>query len=561
MHQDLTALWAGHRTWTVLDTEFLRGGRFLEIHRLWRADTTAPQVLHYVGLSATASAAGSNYVLEALIAGLADTDLSDAAPDFMHLYPGFNRILLAGGRIALTICMGDDLDMLKELRMQADSVLLPAACATWSDGHWAQLALNCRTGARLYAPDTADLPFTALRRHGFRPAAVAQTSCTAIYQPPWTIKRTRRLVNSPLNAGRCAVIGGGLSGAAVARALALRGWQVTVYDALPAPAGAASGLPVGLCVPLQSADNNPLSQLSRQGVRLTLSHARRLLAHGKDWRLSGVIEKIDPQNPASDICHTHAGWIKPAALVRAWLNHPSILWLGGTHIAQLSQHHACWTLQGDRGEVRGQADLVVLANAHGCRALIASLDPQCPLIDDAHAKFAAMQMRDGTLCMGPDTAPVCEPPMNGSGSWISGVPTSTGTYWAAGATYEPHAQRTTDTTTQDAENLRKLRLLSPAHARTMELALHNGTLRHWSGTRCVSHDRLPLVGPLDDSAAPTLWICAAMGSRGMSLAALSAELLAAYIGSEPLPLPARLAKCLSSQRPLKGRKRQDRASA
>ncbi len=37
---------------------------------------------------------------------------------------------------------------------------------------------------------------------------------------------------------RCAVVGAGLAGAAVARALALRGWQVTVLDRAAQPAAA-----------------------------------------------------------------------------------------------------------------------------------------------------------------------------------------------------------------------------------------------------------------------------------------------------------------------------------
>jgi len=64
----------------------------------------------------------------------------------------------------------------------------------------------------------------------------------------------------------------------------------------------------------------------------------------------------------------------------------------------------------------------------------------------------------------------------------------------------------------------------------------------------VSRDRLPLVGPLQGTAQPTLWISAAMGSRGLSLAMLCAEWLAAQIGAEPWPMEATLARALDLRR-------------
>ena len=44
-----------------------------------------------------------------------------------------------------------------------------------------------------------------------------------------------------------------------------------------------------------------------------------------------------------------------------------------------------------------------------------------------------------------------------------------------------------------------------------------------------------------------------MGSRGLGFAALCAELIAARIGSEPLPIEARLAKNLDLHRPRRQR--------
>jgi tRNA 5-methylaminomethyl-2-thiouridine biosynthesis bifunctional protein len=151
--------------------------------------------------------------------------------------------------------------------------------------------------------------------------------------------------------------------------------------------------------------------------------------------------------------------------------------------------------------------------------------------------------------------------MNGSGSWIANVPTPLGAHWYAGASYETVPERLHDHAVQHAGNLQRLRALCARSAKAMAAAIAANTIRIWSGTRCVTHDRLPLVGPLDVSPSPSLWICAGMGSRGLSLAALCAELLVAYMHSEPLPLEHSLSKSLLVNRPAKGRSLQHRSDS
>jgi hypothetical protein len=110
-----------------------------------------------------------------------------------------------------------------------------------------------------------------------------------------------------------------------------------VLDSAASPATGASGLPVGMLAPHYSPDDSLLSRLSRCGIRTTLQHATRLLRKGEDWALTGVLElrpadaapvgdvdeSMRPWSraaaPGNAIWHEKAGWIKPAALVRAWL--------------------------------------------------------------------------------------------------------------------------------------------------------------------------------------------------------------------------------------------------
>ena len=70
--------------------------------------------------------------------------------------------------------------------------------------------------------------------------------------------------------------------------------------------------------------------------------------------------------------------------------------------------------------------------------------------------------------------------------------------------------------------------------------------------RCTTPDHLPLVGPLTDLAGgaelPGLWVCTGLGARGATLALLCAELLAARLHDEPLPLDSALARAMATER-------------
>ena len=87
------------------------------------------------------------------------------------------------------------------------------------------------------------------------------------------------------------------------------------------------------------------------------------------------------------------------------------------------------------------------------------------------------------------------------------------------------------------------------------------------GFRCVSYDRLPLIGAVPDLAAaraartaltgarlhdvprlPGLYSAIAYGSRGLTWGALGGEILASLIEGEPLPLESDLAAAIDPAR-------------
>ena len=97
---------------------------------------------------------------------------------------------------------------------------------------------------------------------------------------------------------------------------------------------------------------------------------------------------------------------------------------------------------------------------------------------------------------------------------------------------------------EDDENLRRVAQILPGAAAAMQATAQQGRIRSWSGVRCTSADRRPLAGEV----APGLWLSTAMGSRGLTFAALCGELIAARLRQEPLPLEARLALALDLSR-------------
>jgi len=101
----------------------------------------------------------------------------------------------------------------------------------------------------------------------------------------------------------------------------------------------------------------------------------------------------------------------------------------------------------------------------------------------------------------------------------------------------------------------------------------------FDGVRCVAHDRLPLAGKVADEAAafadaaalrgahladlprkPGLYASFALGSRGLALAPLAGELIAAQLEGEPWPVERDLAAAIDPARFLLRRLRGGRSA-
>jgi tRNA 5-methylaminomethyl-2-thiouridine biosynthesis bifunctional protein len=380
------------------------------------------------------------------------------------------------------------------------------------------------------------------------------------------------------------VIGSGIAGAGTARALAERGWQVTVLEAGNTPASGASGLPVGVVAPHTSHDDSGVSRLSRAGLRLMEQTMRLLLTEGVDWGCTGVRErrlpgktrrggvplswlgtdaqtandwthKAPPPAPDDAYWHPRGAWLRPVQLVRALLDHPNIHWQGHAKADALkcvepleNTHTTKWQVLQD-GKVLAESSRVVLAAGPGSAALIATAttDGSAPRINPLRGQISWGLMADV-----PAGSPMPATPVNGNGSFVHNITSPDGPAWYTGATYDRINGDARLLDADHAENLARLKALEPdtAHALAPLFATVDTDaprVHGWAGVRCGVHDRLPMTGRVPN-APEGLYMNAAMGSRGLTLGLLCGELLATQWHGEPLPIEARLAKFLNATR-------------
>ena len=263
-------------------------------------------------------------------------------------------------------------------------------------------------------------------------------------------------------------------------------------------------------------------------MQFTQKLARQLLVESVDWQPSGVMTRKygEPEQWYAD-----AGWIKPAALVRACLALPDITWRGNCHVKRLIHEDGQWTLLDSDDQVLLRTDMVVVAATNQSAELVQDV-PNAPKLN-----FQAVrgQVTYGDLA----TVKTLAHPINGSGSYVE-----TDTEWLVGATYDRDNLNLEPSIRDQVDNFERLENLLPVIATRLKSTFERGLVKNWVGIRCATTDRLPVVGDITQG----LWVCTAMASRGLTFAPLCAELVAAQLHGEELPLNPRLVKALSPLR-------------
>ncbi|MEN1836368.1 bifunctional tRNA (5-methylaminomethyl-2-thiouridine)(34)-methyltransferase MnmD/FAD-dependent 5-carboxymethylaminomethyl-2-thiouridine(34) oxidoreductase MnmC [Pseudomonas lijiangensis] len=524
---------------------------------------------------------------------------------YIAVHEGFQRLVFDEGRVTLTLLIGDALHMLPQLDGQIDAWFLDGFAPAknpemWTPELFAELA-------RLSAPEASIGTFTstgwvrrALNAAGFKMKRVPGIG------HKWEVLRGRFIawpeeapLPSPIKPWfarpaafegerKALVIGAGMAGCATAESLARRGWQVSLLERHAQPAQEASGNPQGVLYLKLSAHGTALSQLILSGF----GHTRRLLEHlqrGVDWDNCGVLQLAFDDKEAQrqqqlaeafpeELLHRldkpsaearsgvalswgglyfpEGGWVHPPALCHSQVAHPNIKLIAHHEALELRRVDGQWQAW-DQGQMIDSAPVVVLAGAADIKQFAQSADLPLKRI---RGQITRLPQTEASQVLG---TVVC------AEGYVA--PARLGEH-TLGASFDFNSD---DLNTNTADHLSNLQLLQEISndltARMGAADLPPEELQGRAAFRCTSPDYLPIVGPLADKEAFTqayaalaknarqvpdiacpwldgLYVNSGHGSRGLITAPLSAELIAAWLDNEPLPLPRSVAEACHPNR-------------
>jgi tRNA 5-methylaminomethyl-2-thiouridine biosynthesis bifunctional protein len=332
-------------------------------------------------------------------------------------------------------------------------------------------------------------------------------------------------------AKKAAVVGAGLAGAAVCERLCARGWEVDLYERHPAPAREASGNHAGTFHPIVTPDDSVFARLTRAAFMYSLPRWSSL--ENLRWDPCGVLQLArDAKEEASQrasiaalalppeyaqyvsreeasehagvpvaapgLWFPRAGWIKPESLVRAQLE------ACGSRLK---------TYFGKTVEALPAAPVVILANSAEAPKLHAVPELRLRTVRGqvTHVPADAIDAPQVVVLRGG----MVLPPVEG--------------ICVVGASYDIDDDDPSPRADSDAGNLERLE-------RILATSVKISNFENRVGFRSVTPDRLPVVGRLGEGVYGAF----AYGSRGLVWAALAAEIIAAELNGEPLPIEGKL---------------------
>ena len=520
---------------------------------------------------------------------------------YVAVHPGFQQFSFDGGRVTLTLLIGDVLEQLPLLDARIDAWFLDGFAPAknpdmWTPELFAQLARLSHAGTSIGTFTTTGWVRRSLIEAGFSMKKVpglgtkwevmhghysGQPAVTAT--APWYARPTA--TGGPRQA---LVIGAGLAGSASAASLATRGWQVTVLERHAAPAQEASGNPQGVLYLKLSAHGTALSQMIVAGFGYTRRYLERM-QRGRDWDACGVLQlafddkeavrqaklagafdssllrplsQLEAEQVAGvslasgGLFYPQGGWVHPPALCAAQLQHPRIEVKVHQEVLELRQVDGLWQAWAG-ARLLATAPVVVLAGAADVRAFAPCAELPLKRIRGQITRLPATaesRSLSTVVCAEGYVAPVRDDEHT------------------LGASFDFHSDDLTPTVAEHQGNLELLEEISTDLGQRLQLAtLDPALLQGRAAFRCTSPDYMPIVGPVADAHAfneayamlrkdarqlpavdcpwlDGLYVNTGHGSRGLITAPLSGELLAAWISGEPLPLPRSVAEACHPNR-------------
>lgn len=518
----------------------------------------------------------------------------DLTEELLKQYPsnssGFHHLYFADKRIKLTLMLGDAAESFSRLGAKVDAWYLDGFAPSknpdmWSPELFEQISRLSKPGTT-FATFTAagivkrglrDVGFDVRKQKGFgrKREMLVGTFVENTHAKP--VEKPWFELPSSATPEAVTVIGGGLAGCSTARALAERGVKVTLLEKASALATGGSGNPQGALYAKLPVEFTIQGELHLSGFLYSVNLLQRTDPTQSFWSQCGVMQLATsdkeltrhnklvakqnyPQDlvslksavELSDIAGTTvsfdglffptAGWVSPQALCEKLVEHPNIL-VEHHDISELTFDEGTWTLA-THCDTKLSASHVIICNAE-----LANQYKQT-----AHLPLKTIRGQVSITSAAKDqqnlNSVVC-----GDG-YIS---PALNEQYCFGATYDLKSKELNVTQDDHDSNLEKLAKVLPSlHA---DLSEQTEKLEGRTAFRCSTPDYMPIVGPVpiqdqfieqfaqlrkdrkwrfENAKAehhPNLFINTGHGSKGLITCPISAELLAAMICDEPLPLP------------------------
>jgi tRNA 5-methylaminomethyl-2-thiouridine biosynthesis bifunctional protein len=542
----LPEAWSGRRDFTVAELGFGTGLNIAALIDLWRRHRPEGGRLHVFSIEGYPLS-----VEEARRALAAWPEIAETTAALLDLWPagtpGFHRIDLPDWGVTFDLAVGEAEWALTQWTGQADAWFLDGFApstnpAMWSEAIMDGIAARSAPGARVATFTVAGVVRRGLASRGF-----------TVEKRPGHGRKRERLeawrADSPSPrkaADRVAVIGAGIAGAAVARALVAAGCAPVVLDA-EGPASAASGFPAALVTPRFDLGDAAISALFVQALdradTLYAALPDAIVARGvlqlpgserdarrfekvvdrPDWT-KGEMKLVDPSPRLGEPVDERALSMAPAFVVSPRAVVEGLL--AGCDVrkgavAAIEPGPDGWRVLNLDGEVLAEAAAVVVCAG----AQLATLAPELALSPvRGQAEWVERPNAPAPLAWGGYVAP------KASGGFLFGA-----THDRGDTSTEARAEDT-------ARNLATLATRLPGLAARIDPS----DIRSRAATRATTRDRLPVAGALPDR--PGLFVLGGLGSRGFCLAPLLGEHIAALITGLNSPLPRDVAERVSPAR-------------
>jgi tRNA 5-methylaminomethyl-2-thiouridine biosynthesis bifunctional protein len=542
----LPEAWAGRRRFVVGELGFGTGLNIAALLDLWRRDRPMGGRLNVFTVEAyplsreqAARALLAWPELEAVTGPLLDRWPSRA--------PGLHRVDLQEFDARIDLYVGEAAEALAAWSGLADAWFLDGFAPStnpemWRDEVLALVADRSAPGARAATFTVAGAVRRGLKAQGFE---LAKREGFGRKRERLEARRPG-LAADPDRPVSVAVVGAGIAGAALVRALRAEGLAPLLVDAAEPGAG-ASGNAAALATPRLDAAGGVLAAFAAQayqrasvlydaipgavlarGVLQLEGQPRDQMRFDKVAALpvweDGEVERL-AADAASDRLGEptdHGGLflrdalaIAPETVIGAWLGKAPF---ASGRVRRLERTLGRWAVLDEADAPIAEAEAVILAAGWGLAALAPGL-ALSPVRGQA-------TVADGV----PPPSPAAW------GGYV--IPTRRGCLF--GATHDRGDSATEPRAEDDRRNLETLARARP----DLAAALSGRPLAGRAAVRAVTPDRLPLCGEI----APGLFVLGGLGSRGFSFAPLLAEHLAATIAGAPSPLPREAAALIAPGR-------------